>query len=160
MMLLVDIKSEGRRVYAVLRDVLVSYRDILSGVENGQYHRRAVEVVISGDRPWEDIAADQTRYVGIDGRLADLESQTPAHLVPLISDRWTSHFGWRGIGDFPSEERDKLRSIVERAHAAGRRVRFWATPENPPLWRELAAAEVDHINTDQLDNLRDFLLER
>ena len=158
--LLVDIKSDGKRVYAVLRDLLATYKDILSSVENGQYHRGAVEVVISGERPRGDIAADETRYAGIDGRLGDLDSKDPAHLMPLISDRWTSHFRWRGIGDFPTEERDKLRSIVERAHAAGRRVRFWATPENPLLWRELVAAGVDHINTDQLDSLREFLLNR
>ena len=158
--LLVDIKSNGEQVYAVLREVLASYKDVLCSAEDGQFHRRAVQVVISGDRPAQELAADKIRYAGIDGRLSDLDSTAPAHLMPLISDRWTSHFRWRGIGEFPTEEREKLRSIVERAHAAGRRVRFWATPENAQLWRELATAGVDHINTDQLDSLRDFLLDR
>ncbi len=157
--LLVDIKADGKNVYSTLRDVLAPYADILCRVEDGRFQQRAVQVVVSGDRPREEIAADETRYVGIDGRLTDLDSTAPAHLMPLISDRWTSHFRWRGTGDFPSTERDKLRSIVDRAHAAGRRVRFWATPEEPRLWQELLAAGVDHINTDQLDSLREFLLK-
>ena len=158
--LLIDIKTDGKNVYAVLSHVLASYADMVSGVEDGEYRQRAVQVVISGDRPKREIAANETRYAGIDGRLADLDSEVPAHLMPLISDRWTSHFRWRGVGEFPSDERDKLRSIVMRAHGAGRRVRFWATPEEPMLWRELVTAGVDHLNTDQLDSLREFLLQR
>ena len=158
--LLIDIKNDGGNVYRVLRKVLVSYSDMLSSVEKGEYRQRAVQVVVSGDRPQADIAADETRYVGIDGRLSDLNSEKPAHLMPLISDRWTSHFRWRGVGEFPADERDKLRSIVEQAHSAGRRVRFWATPEETALWAELMAAGVDHINTDELANLREFLLEQ
>ena len=157
--LLTDIKTDGKNVYEVLRDVLASYEDILCSVEDGEYRQRAVQVVISGDRPKREIAADKSRYAGIDGRLADLDSKEAAHLMPLISDRWTSHFRWRGVGEFPAAERDKLRTIVNRAHAAGRRVRFWATPESPMLWRELLAARVDHINTDELDSLREFLLK-
>ena len=158
-MLLIDIKADGKNVYTVMQGVLASYKDVLSGVEDGQYRQRAVQVVISGDRPKREIAADESRFAGIDGRLTDLKSKEPAHLMPLISDRWTSHFRWRGVGEFPATERDRLRSIVKRAHAAGRRVRFWATPERPMLWRELLAAGVDHINTDKLDILRKFLVE-
>ena len=80
--------------------------------------------------------------------------------MPMISDRWSSHFKWRGVGEISPEEREKLRSIVKRAHASGRRVRFWATPEEPALWNELLSAGVDHINTDQLSALRQFLSER
>ncbi len=158
--LLIDIKTDGKEVYKVLKQALKPYENMLSGLENGKYQQRAVEIVISGDRPMEDIAADASRRVGIDGRLGDLHSEQPADLMPLISDRWTAHFQWLGDGEFPVAERDKLHSIVQQAHADGRRVRFWATPENPELWRELAAAGVDHINTDQLDKLKSFLLQQ
>lgn len=158
--LLVDIKRDGAEVYEVLREVLKSYEAILCGVDEGRYRERAVQVVISGDCPRRAIAADGERYCAIDGRLSDLASADPAHVMPLISDRWAAHFSWRGEGVFPMAERDKLREVVQRAHAAGRRVRFWATPERPEIWRELLEAGVDHINTDQLDELRDFLLEQ
>ena len=156
-MLLVDIKTDGPAVYEVLRRTLSDYEDTVGGLEDGVYKEGAVQVVISGDRPKEQIASDASRRVGIDGRLSDLDSEVPANLMPLISDRWTSHFEWRGEGDFPAAERDKLHSIVRRAHSKGRRVRFWATPENEAVWRELVTAGVDHINTDQLERLESFL---
>lgn len=64
----------------------------------------------------------------------------------------------------PSEERAKLRDIVDTANANGYEVRFWATPDAPgaardAVWRELIAAGVDAINTDDLAGLQAFLLD-
>ncbi len=152
--LLIDIKSEGKATYQALAKVLAGYGDILTD-EAGD---RAVTVVVSGNRAKDLIAASRPRFAGIDGRLGDLGSELDKNLLPLISDRWGSHFKWDGVGDMPAEERSKLHKIVEQAHAAGRRVRFWATPEKPSVWHELKAAGVDLINTDDLAGLRAFLL--
>ena len=155
--LLIDIKTDGAAVYAQLDKLLTRYSDVISGTIDGKHRAAAIDVIISGDRPKAEIAADKTRYCGIDGRLSDLDSEQPADLLPLISDRWTSHFKWRGKGPMPAAEKEKLRQTVEKAHARGRRVRFWATPENPAVWKELSAAGVDLINTDRLAELQKFL---
>lgn len=155
--LLIDIKSDAESTYQALHEVLAGYQEILARVDNGRRTPGPVQVVISGNRPQATIAAQPMRYCGIDGRLADLDSDAPEHLLPMISDNWTSHFSWRGTGPFPAEQRQKLRDIVARAHAKGRSLRFWATPERPELWKELIDAEVDLINTDRLEQLRDFL---
>jgi hypothetical protein len=115
-------------------------------------------VVISGNRAISAISIESLRFVGIDGRLSDLESDAPAHLMPLTSDHWGTHFRWEGQGPLPADQRERLQAIVRRVHAAGRRVRFWATPENPTVWKELWQADIDLINTDQLAALREFLL--
>jgi glycerophosphoryl diester phosphodiesterase len=98
------------------------------------------------------------RYAGIDGRPEDLGSDAPADLVPWISANWNLLFRWRGDGPMPDSERAKLREMVQKAHARGRQVRFWATPEKEAVWKELRAAGVDLINTDKLAELRAFLL--
>ncbi len=158
--LLIDFKSKGEPTYRVLRDVLADYRDMLFQEVGGRRQPGAVSIVISGNRPMEMIAADEQRLCGIDGRLSDLETGMPADLMPLISDHWGNNFRWRGEGEMSSTEQQKLRSIVQQAHAAGRRVRFWATPESEKLWEQLVAAGVDHINTDQLGRLQTFLRRR
>jgi len=155
--LFIDIKTNGAKVYVVLRTALDQYRDLVSNVSVKGSPRRAVDVVISGDRPFAEIAADKDRHVGIDGRLSDLDSDKPVDLLPVISDNWRLEFKWRGVGPIPPSERDKLRSIVQKAHDRGRRVRFWATPEKPALWQELFDADVDLLNTDDLPGLANFL---
>lgn len=155
--LLIDIKSEGKSTYSALHSLLSEYRELFSFVEDGTEHAGAVTAIVSGNRATDLIAADSTRYVGIDGRLSDLDSELPNHLLPLISDNWTLHFQWRGVGEIPQSERDKLIAIIDRAHNKKRRVRFWATPDNVNVWAVLKEAGVDLINTDDLKGLSDFL---
>lgn len=159
-MLLVDIKQNGEAVWPVLNESLAKYREMLTYVENGVVVDGPVQVVVSGARPFEMIEAEPVRYAGVDGRLSDLDSEKPAHLIPVISDHWGRNFRWRGRTELKEDEREKLESIVAQAHESGRRVRFWATPENPGLWRGLFDAGVDHINTDNLQELQRFLLEQ
>jgi hypothetical protein len=157
-LLLIDIKTDAAPTYEQLSAVLSKYTDILTSVVHGKVQQRAVTVVISGNRPSVDeMAAADVRYAGLDGRISDLGSDVPAHLMPMISDNWTSHFSWKGNGPMPADEREKLLDIVERSHAARRVVRFWATPENENVWRELRLAGVDLLNTDQLARLAEFL---
>jgi hypothetical protein len=156
--LLVDVKTEAKATYAVLDQILARYADLASVVRNGKLEERAVTVVVSGNRASEVIAAQPVRYAGIDGRLTDLDSTVPAHLLPWISDRWGKEFRWQGEGPMPAAERAKLQEIVQKAHRHGRLLRFWATPEKVSVWKELRAAGVDLINTDKLPELQRFLL--
>lgn len=162
-LLLIDIKSAAEPTYRRLHEVLAEYRDLVTSFGPDGRRDRAVLVIISGNRPFELMRSQPVRYAGYDGRLADLYSDAPAELVPMISDHWGRNFTWRGVGPMPDPERQKLRDIVEAAHAKGRLVRFWATPDarsdaRETLWKQLLAAGVDLINTDGLEGLQAFLL--
>jgi len=162
--LLIDIKTEAEPTYAKLHDILAQYRDMFTAFGPDGRRDGAVLVVVSGNRSLAQMQAQQVRYAGYDGRLTDLESDVPADLIPMISDQWIGHFKWRGEGPMPPEERQKLDEIVQKSHAKGRLVRFWATPDvrsvaRDAVWRELLSAGVDLINTDDLEGLRRFLLE-
>jgi len=160
--LLIDIKSDGPSTYAAVDKALAQYRGISTIFVDGRAFRGAVTSVISGNRPLDAMKAQKIRYAGYDGRLGDLQSGMPASLMPLVSDNWTNVFTWQGVGPMPESEKSKLHDIVVTAHHAGYKVRFWATPDVPgaaraALWRELVAADVDYVNTDDLHGLEDFL---
>jgi hypothetical protein len=155
--LLIDIKDDPRQTYRELQKLLSKHSDMLTTVEAGKVRPGAVTVVLTGNRPQIERGESRVRTAALDGRLSDLSSHAPAHLMPMISDNWTKQFQWNGDGPMPEGERDKLREIVKKAHASGRVVRFWATPENEAVWRELRAAGVDLINTDELTRLAAFL---
>lgn len=157
--LLVDVKTAADATYRALDRVLAGYADILTVSRAGKVERKAVTVVLSGNRAQKLVEAQHERYLGIDGRLTDLDSKLPADLLPWISDRWGAQFRWNGEGAMPAEERDKLRDMVQKAHARGRLIRFWATPEKTAVWQELRSAGVDLINTDRLADLQSFLLQ-
>lgn len=161
--LLVDVKSNGPAAWPVIESQLAAYPQLFTAYRQGLVHGRAVTAVISGNRDLAAMQAATTRFSFYDGRMGDLGGPLDASIVPLISDNWTKHFTWLGVGPMPAAERAKLRDIVETAHARGQDVRFWATPDvalpnREALWRELVAADVDVLNTDDLAGLQEFLL--
>jgi hypothetical protein len=165
--LLIDIKTEGESTYAALDSVLRSprYAFLWTSYRSGRVWRGPVTAVVSGNRPRATMEAQRSRVAFYDGRIAnqsDLGPGADARLTPLVSDNWTTLFSWTGVGPMPADERAELRAIVRTAHDAGQRVRFWATPdvagpEREAIWRELVAAGVDHLNTDDLAGLAGFL---
>ncbi|WP_158882041.1 phosphatidylinositol-specific phospholipase C/glycerophosphodiester phosphodiesterase family protein [Amycolatopsis anabasis] len=168
--LLIDIKSEAVSTYAALEKRLSNPRFSLlfATYSDGNVTPRAVTAVLSGNRPKEVLVAQRHRFAFYDGRIADPNDLGPgsdARVTPLVSDNWTKLFTWTGVGPFPQVERARLAEIVRKAHAAGQRVRFWATPDTPnparsAVWSALAEAGVDHLNTDDLAGLAAFLRGR
>ena len=161
--LLIDVKSNGPAAWPVIERQLAAYPQLFSASRQGRVHERAVTAVISGNRDLLAMKAATTRFSFYDGRMSDLGGPLPDSLVPLISDNWTKFFTWRGVGEMPAAERARLREIVATAHANGQQVRFWATPDaalpnREAVWRELVAADVDVLNTDDLAGLQRFLL--
>jgi len=155
--LLVDLKSEADTTYQALSKVLPRYAEMLTRFEAGKTIPAAVTVVLSGNRPRKLLETEPSRLAAMDGRLEDLGSGASPSLIPLVSGNWTQSFTWKGTGPFPADERVKLQALVRKAHEASYRLRFWATPETVDAWRELRAADVDLINTDDLPGLARFL---
>lgn len=155
--LLIDIKTDAEPTYKELAKVLGQYAGMISVVRNGQAETKAIDVTISGNRPMTVLAGEAVRYAGLDGRLSDLDSTMPSHLMPLISDNWNLHFQWKGQGPMGEEDWQKLAEVVKKAHARGRQIRFWATPDTAEMWRVLKQSGVDWINTDDLSGLETFL---
>jgi hypothetical protein len=160
LLLLIDIKTEAEATYAALHDVLGRYADILTIFSDGTLEEGSVTAIVSGNRPRETMAAQTLRYAAYDGRLGDLELHSPATFIPLVSDNWLTFARWLGQGKPPEEVLERLEETVAIAHAQGRKIRFWATSDNPAVWRVLYDAGVDLLNADDLDGLRDFLLEK
>jgi hypothetical protein len=155
--LMIDVKTDAKETYAALAKVLEKYAEMLTVTQDGKTEVKAITVVISGNRDVKTITEQKTRYAAIDGRPADLDGDTPSHLIPWVSQSWSVLFKWDGTGAMPDDERKKLRDLVTRAHKQGRKVRLWATPEKSEVWKELLAADVDFLNTDKLAELEKFL---
>jgi hypothetical protein len=158
--LMIDLKTAWTNTYPALRSVLADYAELLTRFRNGATQTNAVRVVISGNRSLEMFAGETIRHAAYDGTLADLDSTAGADLIPWISANWMANFTWRGQGEMPEAEQARLKEIVTKAHAKGRRVRFWGAPDRKEFWQAMRAAGVDLINTDDLAGLSRFLSEK
>jgi hypothetical protein len=155
-----EAEDSAERIYNVLRLKLQKYEFMLSKSYRDRVETNAISIVITGGRPQSMLADYGERIASYDGRLTDLNSKLSSSQIPVISDSWSTAFQWHGNGEIPGEEKRKLVDFVKQAHKTGRRIRFWAAPDKPAVWKELEAAGVDLISTDDLEGVAKFLHEQ
>lgn len=156
--LLIDIKGSGQAAWPVLNDVLKRYKSILTSYKGKKVKPGPVSVVV--DNADRAIAATRVRYAAIDGRLRHLDEDMPVEQMPWVSSSWGDVFSWKGEGEMPAAEHEKLRELVKKTHDQGKKLRFWALPRPWVVWPLLYEEGVDFLNADSLDRLRDFLLDQ
>ncbi|MFC5412059.1 histidinol-phosphatase [Larkinella bovis] len=156
--LMIDFKTAADSTYKALEKVLQHYRSILTTCRGNRCQPGAVTVFISGNRPTETLKKAKERLAGLDGRPADLGKGFSPSLMPVVSDSYANQLSWRGQGPMPDEQFQKLKQLVQRVHAEGKKLRLWACPEDPVVWAKLREAGADFLSTDQLELARDFLL--
>lgn len=155
--LLVDIKTEATPTYRALEPVLRRYESILTRFRDEKIETNAVTVILSGNRPKQILINQPDRFAAFDGRLADLGYDLPISFMPLVSDNFAERFPSAKTGILSSADRIEFIKAVKKAHAEGRKIRFWATHDNAATWALLAETGVDLINTDDLAGLATFL---
>ncbi len=146
--LLVDIKRNGPRSTELLLDELAPLEPWLRRVERGQVVDGPIEVIVSGSRPIDMLAAMDTRSLFVDGRPGDLESPPSASLMPLISASFKSELGTYGIRGIDAGARSRIAELATLSRKHGRRLRFFGHMEAPWVWSTLVKNRVDLIGSD------------
>ncbi|OFY86118.1 MAG: hypothetical protein A3F72_06605 [Bacteroidetes bacterium RIFCSPLOWO2_12_FULL_35_15] len=158
--LLVDIKTDAAKTYLLLESTLEKYRSILTSYENGKIIQRSVTVIITGNKPLDEMKKEVIRFAFIDENLLNIENKNSSEIYLMASTKYSNLLKWNGKGKIPEQEKQKLLQFVSLAHQQGKKIRLWASPENKNVWKELLNCGVDYINTDKLKELHDFLISR
>ena len=84
---------------------------------------------------------------------------TPAQLdrVALISEYFGQFSHWDGKESLPTEDEQKIKAAIDKAHSLGKPIRFWEAPDNPTAWQKLIELGADYINTDKPAECAAFL---
>lgn len=147
--LMIDFKGGSVEMYDRLVELLEPYKEMLTVQENGILKQGAVTVFLSGSRPYEAVMRSEPKLAFLDGRPSDIGKQVPSELMPVISDHYKNHLSWNGKGEMPDEQKLKLRKLVSKVHAEGKKLRLWASPDNPNAWKTFKSIGIDFINTDK-----------
>ena len=155
--LLVDIKSNAERTYLALKKQLLPFKSILSSCDNGKVIIRNLTIVLSGHRPINVLENETTRFVFADEDLRKSDSvKNNQGMYTMASCKYSRLISWKGKGQVPEAQKFRLNDLVLRAHAEGKKVRLWASPENEKVWAFLRICGVDLINTDKIKVLKRY----
>lgn len=155
--LMIDIKSNGKKTYSALRKILNKYKSILSTCDRGKVTIRNLTLVLTGHRPLKELKDEESRYVFADADLRKIYStDNEQEMYTTASCKYSNLLKWKGKGEIPAAEKENLLQLVNKAHSNGTKVRLWGSPENETVWNFLRNCGVDLINTDKLVALRQF----
>ena len=152
-MLMVDCKSSGEEMLPVLKQKMEPYRKHFCEVKDGQMHEGAILFFLSGNRPVDTILQAGEGFIFLDGRIKDLGKGIDSNMMPVISDNYDNFLTWKGEGEMPQEQMDKMRSYIRQAHAEGKLFRWWGAPDIPLFKRMFIEEGVDLIGADDLKSM-------
>ena len=160
--LLVDVKTSALKTYKLLEDILNKYKPMLTHVSLDSLYIGPVTIILSGNRPPINYFDDYHEYrnVFIDGRINDIGRMVSEKIMPLISSDWGDSFEWDGKGIMSEDEKKILRELVIKIHNEKKEIRFWGAPDNQNTWKALLSAGVDLINTDNIEECRNFIIQQ
>lgn len=155
--LMVDCKTNGEDIYKVLKRQMEPYKELFCSVDKGQYKEGAILFFLSGDRPKNSLPNESSRFTFLDGQVKDLGKNVPASLAPVVSDNYADFLTWRGEGEIPADQLQKMREIITKAHAEGKLFRWWGAPDTEQFKRFFIQEGVDLVGADDLSGLYNVL---
>lgn len=159
--LMIDIKNRKNQTYEVLKKTIEPFQEMLTSWENNEACTKSVNIILSGKRPIRKVIAETQRWVQLDGRICDLGKHYHPELMPLVSGHYDEVCDASWL--FRKCHQVKLKNIgniAKKVAAEGKKLRIWKTPENTKTWNALLNKGVDIINSDSLQLLSNFLIER
>lgn len=159
-MLYIEMKSDCEKFIPILDSVLKNYDAMLTKFVDGKKIMGAVRVIIDPCGNNNYIMKSDPRYLSLSGNLSDTDKKNGKDFMPRISFSYNSLLQWKGKGEMPDEEKQKLKAFMQKAHSNDYTIRMWAAGNKKKVWKELTDAGVDWINVDRLKKFRRFMENR
>ncbi|MCK0145851.1 alkaline phosphatase [Arenibacter sp. F26102] len=148
--LLIDIKSETYTTLNKIVSVLEKYPTIINNSN--------ITMVISGNRPKPEEYKNYPQFIMFDYQsLDDIPKADAWEKVALISLPFHKFSRWNGKGRLTTEDLQKVKTTIDKAHSFQKPFRFWATPDSKTAWKAFHDLGVDYINTDMPDKSSGYL---
>lgn len=152
--LLIDIKENYKQALQILLQELKPLKKYLSSKLNST---KPVTILISGERPLPGEYKKYPRYIFFDDDLMLFHTPGEWKRVGLVSLSFERYSKWNGEGNLPDSDQIVFTHVIDSVHHAGKRIRFWAAPDNENSWRTQMKLGADLIGTDEIQKLSQFM---
>lgn len=147
--LMIDIKTAAIPTLDKLVQVLQNYPPLTTSP--------SVKIVISGNRPEPASFASYPDWIRFDGDLQKTYTAEQLTRIEMLSDNFARYSKWNGKGRLPESEQDTLQQLIKKVHTAGKKIRFWNSPDIMNSWYAYMRLGIDYINTDDINGISTFL---
>lgn len=148
--LMIDLKTDGIPAMDMLVKTIEKYPELIAC--------KGLSFTISGSYPPPAQWTNYPDYITFDGRPGVNYTPEQIKKLRLISTSFGSVSSWKGDGEIPSDDLKKIRQVIDFSHKLNMPVRFWGSPDQPNAWGKFISIGVDILNSDNVDQLSNYLL--
>ncbi|HEY9197042.1 MAG TPA: alkaline phosphatase, partial [Mucilaginibacter sp.] len=151
--LLIEIKED----YKAVLPLVVKELKPLEQYFSYPGHPGRLSVVMTGAVPPAAALTNYPDWISFD--VDHLNGFTPKQWakIGLVSFPLSKYVRWNGKGVFNSDEIKRIKGGIDSVHNAGKKVRFFETPDTKSSWLAMLRLGVDVIGTDDIEGLGNFL---
>ena len=150
-----DLKDSSVDCQNAIATQLAGY-PMLTRFEDDREVPGAVTVVLTGNPTAKKALADRAAprlWIRDSNDYAATDSQADLRWG-YYAVNYYSFLSWPGDGAIPVAQKKQLKNLIDGAHAKGRKLRIYSSPDAPEYWRAARELGLDFLNADDLTGLR------
>ncbi|WP_074493104.1 alkaline phosphatase [Mucilaginibacter polytrichastri] len=151
--LLIEIKED----YKAVLPLVITELKPLEKFFAYEGHPGRLSIVMTGAVPPAAVMPNYPDWMSFDVDHLDGFTETQWKKIGLVSFPLSRYVHWNGKGVFNAEEIKRVKGGIDSVHNAGKKVRFFETPDTKSSWLAMLRLGVDVIGTDDIEGLGNFL---
>ncbi|QEC78719.1 alkaline phosphatase [Mucilaginibacter ginsenosidivorax] len=151
--LLIEIKED----YKAILPLVISELKPLEKYFAYDGHPGRLSIVMTGAVPPAAVMPNYPDWISFDVDHLDGFTAAQWKKIGLVSFPLSKYVHWNGKGVFNADEIKRIKGGIDSVHNAGKKVRFYETPDTKSSWLAMLRLGVDVIGTDDIEGLGNFL---
>lgn len=147
--LVIDLKEAYGPILAELLREFKPLKPFIRSVDS----KSPLTIIITGNRPSPGEYKNYPSYIYFDDDLQLPHNPNEWKRVAQVSLNFTNYSKWKGDTTIPNVDEKVFKSVINAVHQSGKKIRFWAAPDNPAGWQKLMELKADILSTDEIDKL-------
>lgn len=156
--LMIDLKTKKKKLLKALNKALLKYDHLLQKrTDTGGVKWGPIRILISGNPPLRKWKKVKSPYFYLDGRIGKNYPEELKGQVLRISSSLKKVISVKHLLDQECSQYNDFVKLVKSIYSKGHdEVRFWASPDEPEVWKALIAAGVNVVSVDALKKFNTF----
>lgn len=154
--LILNFANSPLQVYKQLAAEMRPFIEMLSYNLDGVDHKGKLKILINNSESLEKINAVKPSFLSLSGKLTDLTKNVDNAKMPLIEVDITELTSWKGTGNIPFDDFVKIKEIIAKVHAQGKKIALTNCPSNKSIADFVLSSKADYITTPEATRMAEF----
>jgi hypothetical protein len=154
--LILNFTNQPLQVYKQLAIEMRPFSEMLSYKTDGVEHKGKLKILIANKEYFDLINANKPGFLVLAGKLSDVEKNIDAAKMPLIVADFEEFTKWKGTGNIPFDDFVKIKEIVAKVHAQGKKISITNCPSNKTIADLILTSKVDYLTTPDGAKMAEF----